>query len=167
MKEFHQILDTDGFDSIIMCAQLLCFGLIGFQVRAAEHDYGKVIKFGAMLQPLENIEPVQSGHFQIEQKQTGEGVPLAICIRVLAGEVIYGFLAVAGYEEWIWEGSSPESQAHKQYIVRLVLGQENETQVSRCRQYQNVGLSAKNLFLGAAKQASFWEAVLCSGPEKA
>jgi hypothetical protein len=165
MQQVHKVLATDRLDSIIVGAQLLCFCLIFFQVRAAEYDYGELSKLGPIPQPAEYVEAVESRHFQIQQKQTGKRVALAICIRAFAGQVIDCFLAIAGYEKRVCEVSFLESQAHKQNIVGIVLGQENELQVRRRRQYQNWTFCKEPGFT-TAKQGSFREAVLCLAPEK-
>ena len=42
-------LDTCGFDSIIVCAQFLCFTHVFFEDGATDYNYGKVIKLGTIL----------------------------------------------------------------------------------------------------------------------
>jgi len=91
--------ELDGLDQKGVCAHLIGPIDIPDLVRRGQDYDAQVVETRLLANPLQDLETVFAGHFQIQEEQTGHWIFLAIGIFALAFQVSDGFFPIGDNEE--------------------------------------------------------------------
>src|ERR1051326_3274128 len=85
------------------------------------------------VQPLEDLETADLGHFQIQEQQRRNGKLRTVRINLLAAEVVDCFFAVGDINDLMFEAGFLESAAKEENIVAVIIcNQHNRIRVTFC-----------------------------------
>ena len=68
----EELIEVDRLDDEGVDAEVVTFDEVLFLARGGEHDDGDVAKGGVGLDLAQDFEPVDPGHFQVEQNDAGK-----------------------------------------------------------------------------------------------
>ena len=123
--------------------------------RRGENDHTKVGEGRLLTNPLENLESVHAGHFQIQQQERWERVLDPVEILACAGNVTDGFFTIANEIERDAGTGLLEGFSDKDDVVLPVFGYQNERLVGCCKHnklHNAISFARGRLFMGCSAQ---------------
>jgi hypothetical protein len=94
--------------------------------RRGEDDDTQPAEGGAFSDFLKNLEAVHPGHFEIEQKDVGQGVFVTVGVFADAIEVSEAFFAIGNDEEGVLDAAVFKGAPDEEDVIGQILGQEND-----------------------------------------
>ena len=130
-KQLGQFLQTEGFDQISVCAEVISLFGIGFVAGAAEQKDGQSRRFRVAAHPLQELKAVHLRHLHIAHDEIGEGMRAAVMIFAFVTQIAHSFSPVLDNVQRSADVCASQCGFEQERVFRRVLDDENLQLVNR------------------------------------